>query len=168
MQNLAPFAQIRQITTGQGAGHIIILHSLVLNNRLARHAIGARTRPCKSHHNMIHAGMGHFLRGLDSGADGAFGFLNRVDLAKTHTARARCAHANHPKGRLPRKGRLAICGIGHARLIKPQNEAGDFVTAHIQNRHDTALERLLAFGAHCALHMIQIVHHPCRSPLTTN
>ena len=86
VQHFAPRADIGHITGGQNPRDILFGHDRVLQFPLARQAIAARLCPRKTGDHMVYAHIGHFLRRLDGGADGAFGLVHHRDLAKAHPA----------------------------------------------------------------------------------
>ena len=154
MQDLTSLAVVGNIAGGQDPGDVALGHGGVLQFDLARQPVGARLRPREGGDDVIDARVGHFLRRLHGGADRAFGFLHRVDLAEAHPARTRRRRADHAKARLPRHGADAIVGFETLRPVETQDQTGHFPGAHVENRHDAALHRVLAHVPHCPLRTI--------------
>ena len=79
-------AHIRHITTGQHPAHILIGDNRIMQINRARQSIRPWLRARKAGDQVIDPDIRHFLRGLHSGADGAFGFAHRINFTKPHPA----------------------------------------------------------------------------------
>lgn len=85
VQHLASIAIVRHIAGRQHPRHILLANLTIRQMDVTGQTIAARTRTRKTGNHMVNAGLRHFLRGLDGGADRAFGFLHGINLAKPHT-----------------------------------------------------------------------------------
>ena len=85
VDHLARGAVIGQVAGDQRAP-ISASPTPCLDLHLTQQAVGSRPRTAEAGDDVVDADLGHFLRGLDDGADRALRLLHRRDLATAHAA----------------------------------------------------------------------------------
>jgi len=164
VQHLAAVAIVGHVAGGQHAGHVLFADLFGQDLDLAGKAIAARLRARKAGDDVIDPHIRHLLRRLHRGADRAFGFGHRVDLAKAHAARAGGGRPDHPERGLP--GHRSKPVLAEAfRPVEAQHEAGDLRCAHIEDGDHPPLHRRAAHVPHRPLGLVKIRHRPAPLPL---
>lgn len=159
MQHFAPRAEIGHVTCRHDPADVLFGHLAAAKRDFTGKAVAARIGTGKACDHMIDADIGHLLRGLNSGADRAFGFLHGVDLAKADTARHGRCGPDDAELRLPRQRPEPVLAALF-RAVEAQHEAGDLRCPHVQDGNHPALHRGAAHVPHGPLRLVEIRHCP--------